>query len=286
VIDVHTHIGRLRLGHRRLTAGKLVRWMDRKGIDQAVVLAIENPEELDFYVPTPYILRSCRRYPDRLIPFCNVDPRIRNANPNTPFEDILAEHKANGARGFGEMLAGLPLDDPRLMAIYQACGRLELPVMLHLDHLRGIDDVGLPGLRRVLEACPDTTFLAHGPHWWAEISADCTLDQRGAYPKTPVQSPGAVEHIFERFPNVYGDLSAASGYNAVTRDPDFGRAFLERWQDRLCFGTDYLEPGQQTPIIDFIRTVDISEPARRKITQDNAARILKIEKRQMPNAER
>lgn len=279
MIDVHTHIGRLRLGHRWLTAGKLVRWMDRKGIDQAVVLAVENPEELDFYVPTPYILRSCRRYSDRLIPFCNVDPRIRNSSPNTPFEAILAEHKGNGARGFGEMLAGLPINDPRLVAIYQACGRLGLPVMLHLDHLRGIDEVGLPRLRNALTQCPDTVFWAHGPHWWAEISADCTLDQRCAYPKTPVQSPGAIEEIFAEFPNVYGDLSAASGYNAVTRDPEFGRAFLERWQDRLCFGTDYLRPGQKCPIIDFIRQVDIRGKARRKITEGNARRILKLKRR-------
>ncbi len=279
MIDVHTHIGRIRFGRPWLTAGKLVRWMDRKGIDQAVVLAIENPEELDYYVPTPYVLRSCRRYPDRLVPFCNVDPRIRNSSPTTPFEAILAEHKANGARGFGEMLAGLPIDDPRLVAIYQACGRLGLPVMLHLDHLRGIDQVGLPGLRNALRQCPDTLFWAHGPHWWAEISADCRDEHRGGYPKGPVQSPGAVERILAEFPNVYGDLSAGSGYNAVTRDPTFGRAFLERWQDRLCFGTDYLQPGQKCPIVELIREVDISRTARGKITHGNAARILKIKRR-------
>lgn len=275
MIDVHTHIGRIRFGQPWLTAGKLVRWMDRKGIDQAVVLAVENPEELDYYVPTPYILRSCRRYPDRLIPFCNADPRIRNSSPTTGFYDIIREHKANGARGFGEMLAGLPIDDPRLVAIYQACGRLELPVMLHLDHLRGIDDVGLPGLTRALKACPDTTFFAHGPHWWAAISADCQPEHRGGYPKGKVKRPGPVERIFRRFPNIYGDLSAGSGHNAVTRDPAFGRKFLERWQDRLCFGTDYLRPRQKTPIIDFIRDVDISRKARRKITDANARRILR-----------
>ena len=88
-----------------------------------------------------------------------------------------------------------------------------------------------------------------------------------------------VERIFRTFPNVYGDLSAGSGYNAVTRDPAFGAKFLERWQDRVCFGTDYLQPRQRCPIVEFIREVDISRRARRKITEGNARRILKLKRR-------
>ena len=42
MIDIHTPIGKIRYGESYLTAGKLVRWMDRKGIEKAVVLAIEN----------------------------------------------------------------------------------------------------------------------------------------------------------------------------------------------------------------------------------------------------
>ena len=276
MIDVHTHIGRLRLGHPWLTAGRLVRWMDRHGIEKACVMAIENPEELYYYVPTSYVLKACRRYPDRLLPFCNVDPRIGNSCPETDFYSIIRDYVDQGARGFGESLSGLPVDDPRLVAIYKACGRLGLTVTLHIDNLRGTDRLGLPGLRRVLAECPDTVFFAHAPHWWAEISADVCETDRGGYPKRPVVPGGAVEQIFEQFPSIYGDLSAGSAYNALTRDPDFGRGFLARWSHRLCFGTDYLMPGQHCPIIEFIRTVDISPKARRRITRDNARRILKL----------
>ena len=276
MIDVHTHIGRIWFGRSWLTAGKLVRWMDRHGIEMACVMAIENPEELHYYVPTPYVLKSCRRYPDRLIPFCNVDPRIANSSPKTDFYSIIKEHVDQGARGFGESLSGLPIDDPRLVAVYQACGRLRLPVTIHMDSIRGVDDVGLPGLRRVLKACPDTVFFAHAPHWWAEISRDMRPEDRGGYPKRPVVRGGMVERIFRKFPNIYGDLSAGSGYNALTRDPEFGPKFLERWQDRLLFATDYLAPGQKCPIIDYIRTVDISRKARRKITKANARRLLRL----------
>ena len=274
VIDVHTHIGKIRHGEPWLTAGKLVRWMDRQGIDQALVMAIENPEELHYYVPTPYILKSCQRFPDRLIPCCNVDPRIDNSSPETDFHSILKDYVDEGAMAFGECLAGMAIDDPRLVALFQACGRLSLTVTLHIDNLRQQDQLGLPGLRRLLKACSDTVFFAHAPHWWAEISADVRVEDRGGYPSRPVVPGGAVEGIFKEHSNIYGDISAGSGYNALTRDPEFGRGFLERWQDRLCFGTDYLAPGQECPIVQYIREVDISEKARRKIVRGNALRLL------------
>ena len=31
--------------------------------------------------------------------------------------------------------------------------------------------------------------------------------------------------LLRKYPNLYGDLSAGSGYNAITRDPAFGDAF-------------------------------------------------------------
>lgn len=274
MIDIHTHIGKICYGRPFLTAGKLVRWMDRKRIDKAVVLAVENPEELDYYVPSPYILRSCRRFPDRLIPFCNVDPRIRNSSPDTDFGAIIREYVDHGARGFGECLAGLPVDDPRLMAIHQACGALGLPALIHMDSLRNTDTVGLPGLERVLRAAPQTTFILHATHFWAEISGDVRDEDRGGYPTGPVAPGGRVDALFRKYPNLYGDLSAGSGHNALTRDETFGPAFLERNKDRLLFGTDYLMPGQETPIVEYIQSVSISDTARQLIVQGNAQRLL------------
>jgi predicted TIM-barrel fold metal-dependent hydrolase len=40
------------------------------------------------------------------------------------------------------------------------------------------------------------------------------------------------------FPNLYGDLSANSGNNALSRDPDFSRDFIARHQTKLIFGSD------------------------------------------------
>lgn len=40
------------------------------------------------------------------------------------------------------------------------------------------------------------------------------------------------------YANLYGDLSAGSGANALTRDPDFAQDFLERHYKKLLWGSD------------------------------------------------
>jgi predicted TIM-barrel fold metal-dependent hydrolase len=37
---------------------------------------------------------------------------------------------------------------------------------------------------------------------------------------------------------MFGDLSANSGHNALSRDPEFTADFLSRHQDKLMFGSD------------------------------------------------
>jgi predicted TIM-barrel fold metal-dependent hydrolase len=46
------------------------------------------------------------------------------------------------------------------------------------------------------------------------------------------------ERWLEEFPNLYGDLSAGSGFNALSRDPEFTRGFLRRHQSKLLWATD------------------------------------------------
>jgi predicted TIM-barrel fold metal-dependent hydrolase len=81
-----------------------------------------------------------------------------------------------------------------------------------------------------------------------------------------------------KYPNLHGDLSAGSGFNAISRDPEFGCRFLEEFQDRLYWGTDTCEVAEQTPIVDYFRTLRagkrISDAAYEKITWRNASRLL------------
>ena len=124
---------------------------------------------------------------------------------------MLKAYVDQGAKGFGEHKAGLPIDDRRMMALYEVCDDLDLPVLFHCDEQRGTDDPGLPGLERVLIAFPRVNFIGHGPGFWASISGDATAKDLGGYPKGHVAPGGALDRLFDAHKNLWGDLSAGSG---------------------------------------------------------------------------
>ena len=90
MIDIHMHVGRLyNFEKKALTPSYLLKLMDKHGIEKAALHPIESPEATDYYITTEEVLRVCKRHPDRFIPFCNVDPRRRNADVSTDFYSIL-----------------------------------------------------------------------------------------------------------------------------------------------------------------------------------------------------
>jgi len=274
IIDFHTHVGRLYYNLRPFTAKKLLKRLDELGISMAVILPIENPEELDYYVTTESVLRICRRYRDRLIPFCNVDPRRGHPDLFDPYP-IIEEYVSRGCKGFGESLAGLYVDDYRQQKIYRAVGELGIPIVMHLDAYRNIDEVGLPRFEKMIKKYSKTIFVAHGPHWWAEISADIKPEDLKRHPKGPVK-PGRVEELLQKYSNLYADLSAESGYNALSRDPEHARGFLERNSGKLLFATDLLEENQEVKILEFLEKMNLKTETYEKILHKNAEKLLKL----------
>ena len=274
LIDVHTHIGKLTWRTEHLSDDALVQWMDEQGIEKAVLLSLESPEIGTYPFLSREALAAARRHPDRLIPFAVVDPRVYAPPAVEGWLEVLKPYVDGGAVGFGEFKCGMPIHNPRSVELYAAAGSLGWPVLIHMDGELNRDDIGLPALERVVSSLPSTTFIMHATHWWAEISADVSADQKTAYPKGPVKPGGRADQLLAAYPNVYGDISAGSGYNALTRDPEFGRQFMIRHQDKLIFGTDYLAPGQQTPIVSLMRDIDIPETAREKIGSGIIRRLL------------
>ena len=58
------------------------------------------------------------------------------------------------------------------------------------------------------------------------------------YPKGRVKARGLTEELLQDYGNLYADLSAGSGLNAITRDPEFYRGFIERHSRKLVWGSD------------------------------------------------
>ena len=244
LVDVHTHLGQTWNRGEPLSAEALLRWMDAHGIAQAVVLPLVSPESSSYPLTTDFVLSQTAPHRDRLIPFCSIDPRTSYVGGHRGLVEMLRRYVDAGAKGFGEHKPGVRFDDERNMALYAACNELKLPLLFHIDNQRNLDEPGLPALARALAQFPKLSFIGHGPGWWASISSQVTQAELGGYPKGPVATGGAIDTLMERFPNLYGDLSAGSGASAIARDDAFGREFLIRRADRLMFGTDFLaQPG-------------------------------------------
>lgn len=292
LIDIHVHCayhhGVLRPnGSRYPTPPELIGQMDAAGICKAVVLSGVSPECRYRFVPTEEVLAICTEYPDRLIPFAGLDPRMLTNSDASDFGGLLSVYKEAGCKGVGEYVANIPFDDPLHINLLKQVEAAGLPLTFHLAGALGgcygcYDDLGLMRLEKVLQACPDLVFLGHSQVFWSEISGDVTEKTRHGYPTGSVV-PGRVIELMRTYPNLHGDLSAGSGYNAIRRDPEFGWTFLEEFQDRLYFGTDLANIPQELPIVDYFRELReearISAEAYEKIAWKNAARLLGLDVR-------
>jgi len=83
MIDIHTHLGRILREDVPVTAEELIENMDKWGVEKAVVLPLDaTPEGSTFWFTTEQVIDVYRKYPERIIPFCKLDPRQIN-NPRT-----------------------------------------------------------------------------------------------------------------------------------------------------------------------------------------------------------
>lgn len=275
-VDVHTHLGQTWNTTQPLSAEALLRWMDAHDVAQAIVLPLVSPESSSYPLTSDFVLAETAPYRDRLAPFCSIDPRTSFSGGKKGLVEMLNRYIDAGAKGFGEHKPGVRIDSPQNLALFAACAEVKLPVLLHLDNQRNIDSPGLPGLSKALAENPELPFIGHGPGWWASISRVATQSDLGGYPKGEVSEGGAIDVLMDKHPNLYGDLSAGSGANAIRRDLKFGREFLLRRADRLMFGTDFLSPGQEVPQFALFDELDLPEEVEAKILRENARRVLQI----------
>ncbi|WP_338046891.1 amidohydrolase family protein [Natrialba magadii] len=260
-------------GRDPLFAEQLVEWMDANSVDRAVVLAFDAPEAYPVQAPSEWVLDEVASYPDRLVPFCTVDPRAVDGADAAA--DRLEHYIDRGARGFGELKMEMDIDDDRLEPLYELCATYELPVLFHTDQQMMRDEVGLPRLENILASYPEVDFVAHAHGWWSHMAADVEPQDRGRIPEGPIEAPGRVWDLLAAYDNIYGDISTLGGWNALTRDEAYGQAFLESHHDQLVFGTDYLFPGHQIPHFAMFEQFDLELDAWANIRHRNIKGLLR-----------
>jgi predicted TIM-barrel fold metal-dependent hydrolase len=155
--------------------------------------------------------------------------------------EVIRKAIQDGAVSVGELKQHLALDSPEMRRVYEICAEMNVPVMMHIQtfpHYPGElpYNTGYPQFDKVLRAYPRTNFIGHGDLFWAHISADVPTDR--GYPTGPVKPGGLTDKFLSDYPNMYADMSANSGNNALSRDQDFSREFIVRHRAKLIFGSD------------------------------------------------
>lgn len=190
--------------------------------------------------------------------------------------DEIGRQLDRGAIVIAEQKFGVACDSPAMQAIYRLAEARRVPVLMHWQF--GMYNHGFDRFSTMLEQFPRVTFIGHAQTWWANIDAN-HRDQTVLYPKGPVTPGGLTDRYLRDYPNMYADLSAGSGLNALTRDEAFTRDFLVRHQDKLLYGSDCNDhvgsgktcQGAQT--IAVVRRLAASKAIERKLLHDNAKRV-------------
>ena len=93
---------------------------------------------------------------------------------------------------------------------------------------------------------------------------------------------GLTDRYLADYPNMFGDLSAGAGLNALNRDEDHTRAFLERHQNKLLDGSDCADALGRGPgcsgsrTLAVVRRLAANKAIERKLLYENSKRRFKL----------
>jgi predicted TIM-barrel fold metal-dependent hydrolase len=219
-VDCHHHL-------RRVPEANVAH-LDGCGVSNAMLLARENS--------AADITALQTRFPGRFLGwFASADITKPDA------EELLTKAVKSGAIGLGELKFHVAADGPELRRMYALAADLNIPILIHFQEVphtpaEGVFSTGFKDYEAVLKAYPRTRFIGHADAFWANLSSDYAND--AAYPTGKIRRGGVTDRLLGDYPNLFGDLSANSGNNALSRDPEFTEGFLKRHEDKLIFGSD------------------------------------------------
>ena len=253
-------------------------------ITGAAILPILGPE---LYVPQSVgeVIDMANDSDGAFVPFCNVDPRALTNSSDAPLGILLEHYMKLGCRGVGEVMPNMEWLDPKLQNLLRCTEAAGLPLLFDMTGRLGCsygiyDDPGMPQLQTCLERYPDLIFIGHGPAFWAEISTLQNPKDRLGYPKYPVIEEGRIAQLMRDYPNLWVDLSAYSGANAMLRDMTYAGGFMREFHERILFGTDICYHNQTILqpkiLLDLLANGSITQEMFDHIAYRNAHRLLKL----------
>lgn len=262
VIDIHTHITIAELVQERPEA--LLSVMDRKNIRAMVNLTGGYDKVL-----AENVVRYDRAFDGRFYTFTepSYSRLLEPGYPRLQAQAIEQAHR-DGARGLKivktlglylrENIATgklVKIDDPRFDPMWDACGQLNIPVAIHIsDPIAFFTPIDRFNERyEELNNHPDWSFYGRDFPSNAEL-IDARNRMIARHPKTQFivlhvgnfsEDLANVSENLDRLPNMNVDIAARVG--ELGRQPRTARAFFEKYQDRILFGTDATPHDDESP---------------------------------------
>ena len=272
VIDVHNHTNDAAGIGDRVDPKEMVARMDRLNLKTIVILTGMWGDKLQTIIDD-----MVKPYPGRFVVFTQLDwSKINDPNFSQLMVRQIDDSVARGARGLKvlkELGLGvrdstgklIPVDDPRLDAAWEECGRLGIPVFIHVGDPEAFFhpiDASNERYEELIEH-PDWSF--HGPQFPSLEELLAERDRMFAkHPHTTFvalhfgswpENLDFVEQTLQKFPNVMIEIGAREG--ELGRQPRRTREIFLKYSDRIMFGTD--EGAEEAVYRNYFRWLETND---------------------------
>lgn len=214
-------------------------------------------------------------FPTRFVLFTNIDfTDIDNPEWQARMTKQLEDDVRRGAKGLkiykslglhnkdksGKRIA---VDDPRIDPIWDKCGELGIPVLIHSADPKPfwdpIDSLNERWLE--LKLHPSRRYDSSFPTFEQVIAEQHNVFKK--HPKTKfinahlgwyANDLQKLSGLLDQFPNMYTEIGAVIA--ELGRQPRAAKAFLTKYQDRVLFGKDSWVPDEYSTYFRVLETED------------------------------
>jgi uncharacterized protein len=262
LIDPHVHA----MSVTPLGLRSVAKWMEERNVEQCIVSPLSHKGSRAFTEEErQQLIENFRPYQGRIHRMTIINAgEVQTADEAVK---ILEREKADGAIAFGEHYGvDLMFDDPKNLMLYEACEKVGMPVMFHIDQNKNMVEPGMERVDRVLKMFPKCTVVAHA-YWWRQL-ANGTCDRQ-----------------LQEHPNLYADMSGAVVVQVLNRDRKYAREFLIRNQDKILWATDEgwwsfgKQESQMNQHYTFLEELDLPKEVRHKIYRGNSEKVYGLKKK-------
>jgi predicted TIM-barrel fold metal-dependent hydrolase len=269
-IDIHNHQGNMNSADLSGLAAEM---------DQLNMSVMVNLSGRGFGGSGDHLQKSLenihKNFPKRFVLFTNISfTDIDNPQWTANTVRQLEEDVKLGAKGlkiyktlgmFAKDKSGkrVHIDDPRIDAVWDKCGELGIPVLIHAadpkqfwqpidkSNERWLELKLHPGRRHDQDSVKWETIIAEQHKMFRKHPKTKFIDAHLGWYGSDLKKLG---QLLDQMPNVYTEIGAVIA--ELGRQPRAAKAFLTKYQDRVLFGKDSWVPEEYETYFRVLETED------------------------------